>query len=221
MVSLKDLLQFVGVREELSKYLTYRDSVNVRKALDMNRIDCPFPVIDKDGMIQLIPFSSTIWDKLALTVDYSGSGYTWLKAGKERNYADLQQLVQLGFDVNNQTYGYQYLYVAILEKNLELLHNLLDLGIQLSKFSETGPIAIISESCEMINLILDRGIDVNDSTNGISLLMRAAMHGNLEIVNLLLERGADPKAVDRSGKTVLDYTSSVIPEIITRLKEIS
>ena len=51
-----------------------------------------------------------------------------------------------------------------------------------------------------------------------TLLMVAAVEGNVDVTRLLLESGADPKARDTDGRTALDYARKYDhPEIVSLL----
>ena len=60
----------------------------------------------------------------------------------------------------------------------------------------------------------DKGVDINATENGISLLMIAASRGHDDIVNILIQRGADLSYQAESGRfqgqTVLQITRSVL-----------
>jgi len=55
-----------------------------------------------------------------------------------------------------------------------------------------------------IRLLLDEGLDVNETTtDGVTALRMASQEGHTEVVKLLLDRGADVNAKDASGVTAL------------------
>ena len=62
---------------------------------------------------------------------------------------------------------------------------------------------------EMVTLLLDSGADANPPGDGPlcegSPLHLATRRRGEGVVKLLLERGADPMAIDRHGKTPVDY----------------
>ncbi len=61
----------------------------------------------------------------------------------------------------------------------------------------------------LCRVLLDHGANVNAVTvNGETALMLAASNAKSDLVSYLLQRGADPKLMDKSGKTTLDYAKS-------------
>jgi ankyrin repeat protein len=61
---------------------------------------------------------------------------------------------------------------------------------------------------DAVQLLLDRGVDVNQRYNhNLTALMWAAGYGKSDCLKLLLERGADPKLKDDRGKTAADIAA--------------
>lgn len=59
---------------------------------------------------------------------------------------------------------------------------------------------------KIVKLLLDIGYcDVNDSSDGITVLMFAAKDSSPDMVKLLLDYGADKTIVDETGRTAYDY----------------
>lgn len=71
---------------------------------------------------------------------------------------------------------------------------------------------------ELMQSILDRGIDVNSTNDlGETALMAAVQSGRNDNVKWLLSRGADAALKDVSGKIAADYTKD--PEILEALRQ--
>ena len=57
--------------------------------------------------------------------------------------------------------------------------------------------------------MIENGADVNIKNNyGITALIYAAEHGNLEIVKYLVEKGANVNIKDNHGRTALDLAET-------------
>jgi hypothetical protein len=70
-------------------------------------------------------------------------------------------------------------------------------------------LAVINERAEALQLLLERGADVNtQSGTGWSALTFAAWKGDATLVRMLLNHGANPAAVDKQRWTPLDYAVS-------------
>ena len=75
------------------------------------------------------------------------------------------------------------------------------------------------EKTEAVELLLDRGANVNSKTaNGETALMGPAYHGNKEVLKLLLSKGADVNCEDSVGDTALAWAKKKgHPEIVDLL----
>ncbi|MGB6064047.1 MAG: ankyrin repeat domain-containing protein [Desulfomonilaceae bacterium] len=66
--------------------------------------------------------------------------------------------------------------------------------------------AAIKADISMTELLLDKGAEINATTNdGKTTLMVAASAGRTELVKHLLDKGADIDAVDKEGKSALSW----------------
>ncbi|HRG67573.1 MAG TPA: ankyrin repeat domain-containing protein [Saprospiraceae bacterium] len=64
--------------------------------------------------------------------------------------------------------------------------------------------AAMKANPEMVNLLLNRGAQVNQKTDFQDALMFAAMGGNIEIIETLLTAGANPMNENKMGKCARD-----------------
>ncbi len=70
------------------------------------------------------------------------------------------------------------------------------------KFYDKSPLiaAVEAENKELVELLLDRGANINQSSNAKAPLTTAIRTGNTEIADLLLARGADLSRIDENQK---------------------
>lgn len=65
--------------------------------------------------------------------------------------------------------------------------------------------AVIKGDVEAVRKFLEYGVNVNETSNGLTPLMLAARFNNVEIVKLLLQNGADKRFKDEKGYDALKY----------------
>jgi len=64
--------------------------------------------------------------------------------------------------------------------------------------------AIRYNANEIVNLLVDNGVDINTNVNGFTLLHDAATKGDISIMELLIDKGLDVNAISDLNKTPLD-----------------
>ena len=63
----------------------------------------------------------------------------------------------------------------------------------------------------LCRVLLNHGADINAVTNNEeTALMFAASNAKSDLVQYLLEKGANPKLLDKGGKTALDYAKTAV-----------
>ena len=73
----------------------------------------------------------------------------------------------------------------------------------------TNPLfeAIENRDSQKIKALLEKGADLNlaDETGRTAIMLAVSLPGNNDIAMLLIKSGADIMAVDKNGKSVVDY----------------
>jgi len=146
-----------------------------------------------------------------------------LEAIEKDNLVKMRKLLEEGVDLSRPVIvGEEYeldepdeigiLFYAIRNyASLEAIEMLLEFGVDLTECDENGisalDTAIKFRRHDVINLCLDRGLDVNESQrkSGITPLMLASCFSDTKTAELLLDYGADINATDRSGMSPKDY----------------
>jgi len=146
-----------------------------------------------------------------------------LEAIEKDNLVKMRKLLEEGVDLSCPVIvGEEYeldepdeigiLFYAIRNyASLEAIELLLEFGVDLTECDENGisalDTAIKFRRHDVINLCLDRGLDVNESQrkSGITPLMLASCFSDTKTAELLLDYGADINATDRSGMSPKDY----------------
>jgi ankyrin repeat protein len=76
---------------------------------------------------------------------------------------------------------------------------------------------------DVMNYLLDRGIDVNQRyKHDTTLMMWAAGYGQLDAVKALVARGGDPSLTDDRGKTALDVARTQrLADVVAYLESVT
>lgn len=137
-----------------------------------------------------------------------------LSAAEDGRVEDVKFLVKKGADVNIASLktGRTSLMRAAENGHLDVVAFLLQSGARINlKSTYSGKTALMRAAqyghAHIVRLLMEKGADVNarSTASGKNALIRACQHGHYKIAKLLLERGAHANAIDKSGKTALDY----------------
>ena len=122
----------------------------------------------------------------------------------------LQAIVESGIDVKaTNRNGITALMTASRRGNIDAISVLLHAGADPNIVDGNGNTLLhyaVDGDCrkEVLQAIVESGIDVNATNrNGITVLMVASTHGNIDAISELLHAGADPNIIDVDGNTFL------------------
>lgn len=131
------------------------------------------------------------------------------------NLSNIKELINKGADVNySNVRGLTPLMLSVRKKHYTITKYLLSqTNLKLNQRSKDGRgmtafmYACQNGNIQIINLFLEKGIDVNEGSNGLNIgnkaLLIASWEGKINVVKLLLEKGSDINQIDSHGFTAL------------------
>jgi len=143
------------------------------------------------------------------------------------NIPKLKAIAKSGFDFSQTiTVGLEYeiedpdeisiLFYAIRNyASIEFIEVLLENGSNINYVDDDGlstiDIAIKFKRTDVIQLCIDKGIDINATTrtSGMTPIVVASCFNNIEIVQLLIDNGAEVNAQDKIGMSCKDYAKKL------------
>lgn len=100
---------------------------------------------------------------------------------------------------------------AVDSSDANLAETLINRGADVNKTDEKGFLPLWTAmtknkiNMQLIKLLINKGTNPNNASNGITSLIVAAKFGLIDVVRLLLEAGADVSLKDHAGRTALDH----------------
>lgn len=73
--------------------------------------------------------------------------------------------------------------------------------------SSITALAVNTQSADVLQMLISKGVDLNNTCGGATPLMRAAASGQTHLVSMLLEAGAD-KNISIDGKKAIDMINN-------------
>lgn len=165
----------------------------------------------------------------------AGNRDAFIAAAKEKNIEAMRLLVEYGVgDVNyyDTTASSRYvgpaLYVAVMEKQFEQVNFLIDHGANVNQQLPAGNRSILYQYIaeakyvcpNMVQLLLDKGYQVNMTTDsGSTVLFAAVERGLLEVVQVLLNYGAAVNHRTNDGLSLLSILDTTThPDLVALLE---
>lgn len=151
----------------------------------------------------------------------------WLELLKNNDYLNVKKYIKEGADVNDFNESNESVLACGIRArcDMDLLLLIIESGADIFDYDEEGvsifDMAITYGNIEMVNYLIEKGIDVNKTNrrSGFTALMAAACYGRVEITKILLAQGADQEAVDIKGFTAVDFARKMNKKSILKLLE--
>jgi ankyrin repeat protein len=157
-------------------------------------------------------------DKLLLSIDvdeekpYFLLEFAMREAISRRKYDILEHLIEIGGNVNARVYfGTTPLAYFAKRNNFEMVKKMIiNYGADVNGISVWGNSALMfavwNENIDMINFLIEKGINVNlANKRKLTPLMAATIKENISIVKILLNNGADVNMTDIGNYNALRY----------------
>ncbi|WP_304543686.1 ankyrin repeat domain-containing protein [Sulfurimonas microaerophilic] len=109
--------------------------------------------------------------------------------------------------------------------DFDTLMLLIEFGADPFDFDDEGvsvfDIAITYDNKEMVNYLIEKGRDVNQTNrrSGFTPLMAAACYGRAEIAKILVQNGVDQNAKDSKGFTAADFARKMNKKSVLEVLE--
>ena len=151
----------------------------------------------------------------------------WLSILQNNDYLAAKKHIKDGGNLNARTEAGESVLAYALKSRVDqdMLELLIENGADLFYSDDEGvsifDFAVTYNNLYMINLLLEKGKDINDVTrkSGFTPLMAAVCYGRHDIFRILLEAGADLNAVERKGMTALDFAKKMRKTSMIKLLE--
>jgi ankyrin repeat protein len=153
---------------------------------------------------------------------------TWLELLKNDDYLGIKKYIKNGADLEETNESGESVLACSLRANcgMETMMLLIESGADIFDFDEEGvsifDMAITYDNVEILNYLLEQGINVNATTrkSGFTPLMAAVCYGRIEIVKILITQGVNQKTQDNKGFTAVDFARKMNKKSILALLEI-
>ncbi len=159
---------------------------------------------DQKGRTALYYSVMNVNNNLVWSLDYQKSAFLMLKACKDK-----KKLIAKADNNGNNSF-----HIAARRNNITFIkyclnNNLVDINIINKKNGRTAlHIACLVGNINIVNFLLNNNANINIKTLDKQTPLHTACvwgYGNKEIIDSLIKRKIDINAIDKNGKTALDY----------------
>ena len=149
----------------------------------------------------------------------------WLELFKKNDYLGIKKYIRDGGDLEDvNEAGESVLACALREHcSMDILTLLIENGADKFDFDDEGvsifDMAITYNNIEMVNYLIEEGIDVNRTNrrSGFTPLMAATCYGRNDIIEILLANGVDQNASDSKGFRAVDFARKMNKKSILKM----
>ncbi len=209
-----------GNKEEVEHLLAEGIDVDIRNSIGYTALMIAATNGNKE-MVQILLDAGA-----DINAEHCAGGATALSLAFRYGHGDVAEvLFTKDADISKKT-GYGALSWALFTREVEMVRMLCQRGFVGGCDREDcfGAIAALMEASESGNLeiverLLDRGVNVNVTDQGFTALMQAAKNGHRELVKFLIDRGARKNASAYDGATALTLASQGGHEKVVKLLE--
>lgn len=99
---------------------------------------------------------------------------------------------------------YTLLIHAVVKDNHDFVKSLLDIGSSKFEYSLALSLAVEKDDVKMVDLLIDRVLDINDVEDRSNVLLYALDNSNIDLFIRLLDKGADPSCGYSAIRYLLD-----------------
>ena len=151
----------------------------------------------------------------------------WLEFLKNNDFISVKKYIRDGADVNDANESGESVLACALRFgcDIDLLMMLIESDADIFDYDDEGvsifDMAITYNNIEIVEYIIDKGIDVNftNRRSRFTPLMAAASYGRAEIASILLKNGANKDSLEEKGFSATDFARKMHKKSVLKILE--